>query len=102
MKLDHESSEKLTQAVRDIVSKHLDMDQYQVFFFGSRVAGHAFERSDIDIGIDGPNPISPQAKFSIESDLEILPTLYKIDFVDFHDVSPDFKKVALQHVEPIN
>lgn len=101
MKLEHESAEELKRQIRDIVAKQVDLRQYKLFVFGSRVDGSSFERSDIDIGIEGPHRLNSTAKLDIEEDFENLRTLYKIDFVDFSRVSDDFREVALQHIEPI-
>jgi len=101
MKLEHYSADKLRKEILRILGKYLDLSKYKVFFFGSRVAGFCGERSDIDIGIEGPQ-IPPHIKLEIKEELENLPTLYKIDFVDFNDVDEDFKRIAKKYVEYIN
>jgi predicted nucleotidyltransferase len=101
MKLEHYPSEKLKEDILKILSKYLDLSQYKIFFFGSRVRGNADERADIDVGIEGPE-IPPHIKLEIEEELENLPILYKIDFVDFNNVDEDFKKIAKKYVEYIN
>jgi predicted nucleotidyltransferase len=98
MKLEHYSEEKLKEDILKILSKHLDLSKYKVFFFGSRVKGNSDERSDIDLTVEGPK-IPSHIKLEIQEELENLPTLYKIDFVDFNEVDDDFKKVAKQFVE---
>ena len=102
MRLEHKSEKELKKEILQIAEKYLDLSQYQLFFFGSRVSGKSFERSDIDVGIQGHQKLPFIAKMQIEEDLENLPTLYKIDLIDFNDVSEDFKKVALKSIEPIN
>jgi predicted nucleotidyltransferase len=101
MKLEYYPVEKLKEEILEILSKYLDLSQYKVFFFGSRVKGNADERADIDIGIEGPK-IPSHIKLEIEEELENLPILYKIDFVDFNNVDEDFKKIAKKYVEYIN
>jgi predicted nucleotidyltransferase len=101
MKLEHYSAEKLKEEILKILSKYLDFSQYKVFFFGSRVKGNADERADIDIAIEDPE-IPAYIKLEIEEELENLPILYKIDFVDFNNVDEDFKKIAKKYVEYIN
>jgi len=101
MKLEHYSAKKLKEEILKILSKYLDLSQYKVFFFGSRVKGNADERADIDIGIEGPE-IPAYIKLEIEEELENLPILYKIDFVDFNNVDEDFKKIAKKYGEYIN
>ncbi|MFN7170975.1 MAG: nucleotidyltransferase domain-containing protein, partial [Candidatus Omnitrophota bacterium] len=92
---------KLKEEIKKIVGKYLDLNAYQIFFFGSRVKGDNFPCSDIDIGIEGTEEIPPEAKFKIEEELENLPILYKIEVVDFKHVSEDFRREALKFVEYI-
>ena len=74
---------------------------YRVFLFGSWASGEARERSDIDIGIDGPAPVAPAAMFEIRDACETLQTLYTIEIVDFAKVAPDFRREArLLELEP--
>lgn len=99
MKLEYESLDKLKKDILDIVGRHLDLKEYKVFFFGSRVAGTNFPRADIDLGVEGPKPIPAKIKLEIEEKLENLRTLFKIDFVDFQNVSEKFKKEAKKFLE---
>jgi predicted nucleotidyltransferase len=101
MRLEHYPVEKLKKEIIEIVGRHLDLSEYRVFFFGSRVEGKGDERSDIDIGIEGPSELSGRILGSIKEDIDRLPTLYKIEIVDFKRVSSDFREVALQNVELI-
>jgi uncharacterized protein len=92
------------QAIRDpldaakfaalVIRSHVPDPAYRVFLFGSRATGSAGERSDIDIGIEGPAPVSPAALAAIHDELEEAPTLYTIEVVDFARVSRKFRQVA--------
>lgn len=99
MHLEHYSVKKLKKQIKDIVSLYLDLKQYQIFFFGSRVRGDNFERADVDIGIKGPRSLPLSTKGKIKESLDNLPTLYKFDFIDFQSASAKFKKEALKHIE---
>ncbi|MEK7510592.1 MAG: nucleotidyltransferase domain-containing protein [Patescibacteria group bacterium] len=101
MRLEHYDTEKLKKEILSILGKHLNLSEYRAFFFGSRVNGREDERSDIDVGIEGSRPVPSIAMLEIQEEMENLPTLYKIDLVDFSDVSEKFKKVAKQHIEVI-
>ena len=101
MKLEHESLDALRKKLRNIIGKYLDLEKYKLFFFGSRVSGGGSERSDIDIGIDGPEPVPLKVFSDIKEEIEDIPILYKIEIVDFKQVSPDFRQVALEHTEVI-
>ena len=101
MRLEYYRPDKLKREILEILGKYLDLSKYKVFFFGSRVSGSGDSRSDIDIGIEG-SEIPAYTKLEIEEELENLPILYKIDFVDFNNVSDKFKKVAKEHIEYLN
>lgn len=102
MRLEYYDLEKLKKEILEIVGKNLDLAEYKVFFFGSRVLGKGSDRSDIDIGIEGPAPVSWQAMDAIKEAVFNLPTLYKIDIVDFKGVSEKFYQVAKEKVEFLN
>lgn len=102
MRLAHYSQAKLNSELKKIISKHLDLNKYKLFYFGSRVTQKGDERSDIDIGISGLNPLDSELLANIREDIDKLPTLYSFDIVDFNNVSENFKNVALQKIEYIN
>ena len=94
MELKHEKKEELKRRILEIVGKHIDLNSCKVFFFGSRVSGKPRDGSDIDVGIEGAEPISGGALAAIQDEIDELPTLYKIEIVDFSRVTETFKKVA--------
>ena len=102
MKLKFYPVQKLKKQILEIIGRYLDLKVYRVFFFGSRVTGKGNERSDIDVGIEGPAPIPVRVLSEIEDEIENLSTLYKIEIVDFKQTSPDFYEVAKQKIESIN
>jgi predicted nucleotidyltransferase len=75
---------------------------HKVFLFGSRATGNATPYSDFDIGIVGDEPLPLNDFYAIEDQLDDLPTLYKIDWVDFNRTSPHFSEHAMQQVEVIH
>ncbi len=101
MKLEHYPLEKLKKEILEIIGKRLDLARYRVFFFGSRVMGKGTDRSDIDVGIEGPEPVPVETWLDIQNEFENFPTLYKIEIVDFKRVAKNFRDIALHHTEPI-
>jgi len=101
MKLKFYPVEKLKKEIFKVIGKHLDLKKYKVFFFGSRVKGRNSSRADIDIGIEGPNPIPLEIIEKIKEELADLPILYHTDIIDFRSVDEDFRKVAKQNIEII-
>lgn len=71
---------------------------YRLFLFGSRAVADLENTSDIDIGIIADDPISPLEMANIMDKIDQIPTLLKIDFVDFSAVSDTFKATALKHI----
>lgn len=101
MNLNSEVEQMIRKEVLEIVSKHLDIQQYKLFYFGSRVNGTNRERSDIDIGIEGNETVPYDKLHQILNDIDNIRTLYKIDFVDFKDCSEAFVDLAKRNVEYI-
>ncbi len=101
MKLEHYPVGKMKKEISGIVGKYLNPEDYKTFFFGSRVAGKNSERSDIDIAIEGPQAVPLATMARIEEEIDNLPTLYKIEVVDFQAVSPEFRQVASRNMEII-
>lgn len=102
MRLENESEKLLKETILRIIGKHLNLDQYRVFFFGSRVSGRGNERSDVDVGIEGKQPLPVGVLSGIRDEIEDLPILYRIDIVDFARVNEKFKAVAKEHIELVN
>jgi predicted nucleotidyltransferase len=75
-----------------VIRRHVPDPAYRVFLFGSRATRSAGERSDIDIGIEGPAPVSRAALAAIHDEFEEAPTLYTIEVVDFARVSRNFAR----------
>lgn len=93
--------------VRDMIAEVMRRNArrlrgHRVFVFGSRASGRARPNSDFDIGVIGQQALSTQDYFAIEDDLDALPTLYKIDWVDFNRASPRFVERALRQIEVIH
>jgi predicted nucleotidyltransferase len=81
-----------------VIRRHVPDPAYRVFLFGSRATGSAGERSDTDIGIEGPAPVSRGALAAIHDELEEAPTLYTIEIVDFARMPDRFRRVAEQQI----
>ena len=93
------ANNSLRLAIRESVQKLLDLNIYKLFIFGSEASGTADRRSDIDIGILGPQPVPGAVMQQIREDLETLRTLRPFDVVDFSRLDESFKAEALEHAE---
>lgn len=93
-----QNPDEVARYAASIVRRHLPDPAYRVFLFGSRAAGRARERSDIDIGIEGPAPVPRLTLAAIEDALDEAPTLYTIEVVDFARVTDAFRQVAHERI----
>ena len=59
------------------------------------------DKSDIDIGIIPDMSLSARQLQAIREKIEEIPTLLKIDFIDFSTVSDNFKTIALKNTKDI-
>jgi uncharacterized protein len=101
MRLEYESEQIITANIVDIIRRYVPDSSYKIFFFGSRVSGGGTYNSDIDVGIEGPKPVGVRIMSNIEDDIEELRTMFKIDVVDFANVSEKFKEVVGEQREYI-
>jgi len=99
MKLENYSERKLKKEIKEIIGSYLDLKEYKIFVFGSRVKENNFPRADIDIGIEGAEETPVGVVSDIKEELDKLPTLYKFDVIDFKTVSEKFKKEAKKKIE---
>lgn len=83
-----------------IISDELE-GSYRLFLFGSRAKGTGSDKSDIDIGVISNTRITGKQLLKIQEKLEQIPTLLKIDIVDFNSVDDEFKKIALKYKKDI-
>ena len=87
----------VVRAVSSIVRAALRDPVFRVVLFGSWATGQARPRSDIDIGIDGPEPVDARVLAEIRDSVDRLLTLYTVDLVDLCLASPEVRRHALGH-----
>ena len=99
--MDRETEIKML--IADVMRRNAErLRGHQVFLFGSRATGDARLHSDFDVGVVGEVPLSLKDFYAIEDQLDELPTLYKIDWVDFNRVSPRFSERAIRQIEVLH
>ncbi len=92
--------EEILRQAALIISSELE-GSYRLFLFGSRAKDTSSDKSDIDIGILSNTRITGKQILTIQEKLEQIPTLLKIDVVDFNSVNDEFKKIALKDAKDI-
>lgn len=65
-----------------------------LFIFGSQAREDRRPNSDLDLGIEWRRPVSHELFRQLCKDVDDLPTIRKVDLVDFSNVSPAWKEVA--------
>lgn len=93
---------KYISIAKNIILKYVPKNDFAVFLFGSRAIGKENRTSDIDVGVLGKNTFPILIKSDLLDELEESIIPYKVDIVDFKNVSEDFKKIALQHIQVWN
>ena len=92
--------EEIIKRAASIITNEIE-GRYRLFLFGSRAKGIYDEKSDIDIGIISDTQIPGKQWLMIQEKLERIPTLLKIDLVDFNSVDEEFKRIALEYTKDI-
>lgn len=88
----------IRRRLKEAENKDFKASNCRVFLFGSRADGTAKERSDYDIGIDCDGALPAITWTKIQEDIEKMPTLFKIDVVDFKETTGRFREVAKGHI----
>ncbi len=91
---------KYIPVIKAILDKFLKPGTYKAFIFGSRALGTHEKYSDIDLGLytNSGKPIPGHIREYIREALEESDIPYRVDVVDFTEVSEDFKQEALQRI----
>ena len=87
------------EEILKILARHLALDAYRVFLYGSRATNQAKKWSDYDIGLQGKKPVSLQILAKIDEDLENSDIPYKVDVTDFQRTNQKFRSLALTNVK---
>lgn len=69
----------------------------ELFVFGSLAREDGRPNSDLDLGIEWRKPVSPALFRQICRDVDDLPTVRRVDLVDFSNVSPAWREIASRH-----
>jgi predicted nucleotidyltransferase len=76
--------------VRDILARHLPAG-FAVRVFGSRTRGAPKPYSDLDLALNGGEPLSLAALADLAEAFSQSDLPFKVDIVDLHSASPTFR-----------
>lgn len=94
--------DKYLDIAKNLVLSSIDKKSFAVFLFGSRAIGKQSRTADIDIGVLGEMPFPDKEIALLKDKLEESIVPFNVDIVDFFNVDPKFKKIALKQVEVLN
>jgi len=93
---------EILQLLQNVFQReHARLGAHRVVLFGSRARGDARPRSDFDVAVVGATPLPLADFYELADQIEKIPTLYKIDWVDLARTTPKFRHSALQHQKVI-
>ncbi len=90
------------EEAQKIILGNVPLNDYAVFIFGSRAGKEFYSNSDLDIGVLGEKSLPVDTLYKIKRLLYDSTIPYKIDLVDFNNVSDEFKRIAMQKIQVWN
>lgn len=85
--------------IREILKKHIP--DYEVRIFGSRVNQTAKKYSDLDLTIVGKTKLPKKILYLLRDEFEESDLPFRVEIMDWHTVSDDFKKIIEKQYEII-
>jgi predicted nucleotidyltransferase len=73
----------------------------KIWVFGSRAKGSTRRGSDLDIAIDAGAKLPSSTTALLADAFEEAPLAYKVDLVDLHNISPEFRARIDAHKLPL-
>jgi len=73
----------------------------EVRAFGSRVTGTAKDYSDLDLAVVGKEKLSDNIFYAVKESFEESDLPFRVDVLDWHRISKEFKKVVNKQFEII-
>ena len=85
--------------MKKIIANYLDLQEYRLFLFGSRSEGTNRRFSDYDLGVLGPKKVSASDLALMSADLDDSDIPYRVEVVDFQNVSENFRRSAMKKIK---
>ena len=84
---------QLIYKLRQLAHKY-HQDGLDLFVFGSFARGEHKSTSDLDLGVEWRGKRKPEVFLKLYWDIQALPTIRKIELVDFDQADPNFRQIA--------
>ena len=92
------SENKHILKLKKMVIDFFKYDRVKIILFGSRARGENYTSSDVDIGIIPYGEFEGEKISLLREKIENLNIPYKVEIVNFMEVSKEFKQEALKNV----
>ncbi len=90
---------KYLAQLKNLVLDELKSQNIKIFMFGSRARGDNYIGSDVDIGLIPKGKMDSNKISLLKEKIDNSNIPYKVEIVNFNDVSEDFKSEALKDIE---
>ncbi len=90
---------KYINELKQIFLQYLADEKVKLFLFGSRARKSNYFFSDVDIGLIPYGKINEKKLTLIKEKIEDSNIPYKVEIINFNNVSEKFKKEALKEIE---
>ena len=87
------------EAILQIISRHISLDDIDIYVYGSRARGDADQYSDWDIALQHSSGKIPFQNF-LRLQWELDDSPYSVDVVDLHSVDEQFKELISWEMKP--
>ena len=84
------------EKLKEVFLRFLKDEDVKVVLFGSRARGDFVSTSDVDVGIIIGEGVDRKKLILLREYIEELNIPYKVEIVDFSNVSEDFKQMVLK------
>ena len=84
---------RLLRSLQELARKYQE-EGLDLFVFGSFARGDQRSTSDLDLGIEWRGKRSPETALRLYWDVQELPTIRRIDLIDFEQTGSDFRRLA--------
>ena len=89
---------KYIQKIKELVLDYLKDEEVKIVLFGSRARKDSSIFSDVDIGVMSYGKLDETRLILLREKVENLNIPYKVEIVNFSEVSPEFKEEALREI----
>ena len=90
--------ENYLENLKDLVLRALEGENIKIFLFGSRARGDNYTGSDVDVGLLPVGNLNRKKIMELRFKIENSNIPYKVEFINFNEVSEDFKVEAMKKV----